>query len=83
MAQEEGKLIAQVNIKEATLSTEEAKMKIASLYANEWVYFLLGSTNIQSISSHIFRDPYSFCRDAKVPEMNGNLLLWYFYNNKL
>ena len=67
MVQEERKLIDQVNIEKVSQNIEKEKTKIASVYVDEWVYFLPRSSNIQSIIFPILRDPYSFYKDSKVP----------------
>lgn len=83
MAQEEGKLIAQVEFEEVPASAMKTKTKRSSQFVNEWVYFLLGSSNAKSTNSYVLKDPYSFCKDVVVPKTNGNDLLWFFYNNRL
>lgn len=82
MAQEEGKMIAQVDVEESSQATEQAKPKLASLYVEEWVYFLLGSSHAQNMNTHIFKDAYSFYRDSIVFDTNENELFYYFYNNR-
>ena len=51
MTYEEGKVIAQVNVEEAAQGVEQPKTKLASLYVEEWVYFLRGSSHAQTIIS--------------------------------
>lgn len=83
MAHEEGKLIVEVNIDEASPSVVQEKEKVSCPFSDEWDYFLPGSSNVQSTNSPILKDPYHFCRDVIVPETNGNELFYFFYNNIL
>ena len=81
MAQQEGELIAQAQIKEGSSSFVKGKAPYPN--AKEWVFLYLRSSSHQSANTHIFRDQHSFCRDAIVPNTNGYELFWYFYKNRV
>ena len=70
MGQEEGKMIAKVDVEKNSQGAKKPKTKLAILYTEELVYFLWGSSHAHSINSHIFNDTYSFCRDATMPDTN-------------
>ena len=68
MAQQEGEMIAQAQIEEASSSSIKGKSPYP--YTREWMILYLGSSNAPSTNTHIFRDPQNFCRDAIVPNKN-------------
>lgn len=73
-------MIAQVQIEGALSSSSKAK--IPSPFADEWLHYFPGSSNLQFVNAHAFRDQYSFYRNVEVSDRNGNELFWVFHNNR-
>lgn len=66
MAQREEEIIAQEVIEQP-----DALPKVPSIFLEEWIHILPGSTNEHKADDLIFKDPYAFCRDVEIPDRNG------------
>lgn len=84
MAQEEGKPIAQVNIEQSPPSVEQGKMKIASVFADEFISYRLSiptsweiprqmemSYYCISITAGYVNLPFWICRIEICPNQSG------------
>ena len=80
---QEGALIEKEKVKQVLVSPTKTKVKNPIPFSEEWIKFLIGSSNGQSTNTHELRNLYSFFRDTNFPNTNGGELSCFLYDNKL